>query len=513
MAGGIKINDDGVCYVNLTKVEVIDGKIRVTFTDGSIREDILPTPTDYSTAIEGKADKDHTHLLADITDFDPLAYATAAQGTKADTAAQPGANLSIFTNDLNLATSTELTLINDSLAEHLSDTLNPHGVTKGQVGLGSADNTSDVDKPVSTLQQQEITNKYNAAISYINSKLSTKVDKVAGSRLITDIEGIKLSKFDEEHYRRPVADLTALEALPQTSLFDRERRYVASEGVDYFYHQNATSGDLAPGDQVNGSGFWKATGTGTTTVAYNKWILNTGGTFRKNMVSEAILDLRATGLMSVAYSAEGIVTYTTSATQNSTDAQLRDRATHTGEQAISTVTNLITELDARIKRDEVLLNLQTEGVFRKGLKIGDILNLTSDGSVGIEYTSTGAIKLSASTNNSTLTDTSTLWQLHTEGVFRENITAGKVLDVQSDDLITVNHTSQGKVKIGTQATKNAPDAELRDRNTHTGEQSINTITNLETRLTTIVIPVSQAEYDDLVLNGQDIPGATYLIPC
>ncbi len=36
--------------------------------------------------------------------------------------------------------------------DHTSLTNNPHGVTKAQVGLGSANDTSDADKPVSTLQ-------------------------------------------------------------------------------------------------------------------------------------------------------------------------------------------------------------------------------------------------------------------------------------------------------------------------------------------------------------------------
>lgn len=39
---------------------------------------------------------------------------------------------------------------------HTSDTDNPHAVTKDQVGLGNADNTSDADKPVSTLQATAI---------------------------------------------------------------------------------------------------------------------------------------------------------------------------------------------------------------------------------------------------------------------------------------------------------------------------------------------------------------------
>ena len=40
------------------------------------------------------------------------------------------------------------------------------------------------------------------------------------------------------------------------------------------------------------------------------------------------------------------ITFTTTATANSTDAALRDRATHTGAQAISTITDLQTALDS-----------------------------------------------------------------------------------------------------------------------------------------------------------------------
>lgn len=46
--------------------------------------------------------------------------------------------------------------LEDSIAEHLEDTENPHGVTAAQVGLGNVDNTSDMNKPVSNLQAQAI---------------------------------------------------------------------------------------------------------------------------------------------------------------------------------------------------------------------------------------------------------------------------------------------------------------------------------------------------------------------
>lgn len=44
---------------------------------------------------------------------------------------------------------------------HVADTTNPHGVTKAQVGLGNVDNTSDVNKPVSTAQQAALDLKAN----------------------------------------------------------------------------------------------------------------------------------------------------------------------------------------------------------------------------------------------------------------------------------------------------------------------------------------------------------------
>lgn len=47
------------------------------------------------------------------------------------------------------------------LGAHKASTANPHGVTKAQVGLGNADNTSDANKPVSTAQQTALNAKAN----------------------------------------------------------------------------------------------------------------------------------------------------------------------------------------------------------------------------------------------------------------------------------------------------------------------------------------------------------------
>lgn len=50
---------------------------------------------------------------------------------------------------------------NTNINAHKADTANPHGVTKGQVGLGSVDNTTDANKPVSILTQVALDLKAN----------------------------------------------------------------------------------------------------------------------------------------------------------------------------------------------------------------------------------------------------------------------------------------------------------------------------------------------------------------
>lgn len=54
------------------------------------------------------------------------------------------------------------TTIADNLATHEADTSNPHSVTASQVGLGNVDNTSDIDKPISTATQTALDAKQDS---------------------------------------------------------------------------------------------------------------------------------------------------------------------------------------------------------------------------------------------------------------------------------------------------------------------------------------------------------------
>ena len=50
-----------------------------------------------------------------------------------------------------------------ALTTHTGNTSNPHSVTKTQVGLGNVDNTSDLNKPISTATQTALNGKANKA--------------------------------------------------------------------------------------------------------------------------------------------------------------------------------------------------------------------------------------------------------------------------------------------------------------------------------------------------------------
>ena len=59
-----------------------------------------------------------------------------------------------------------------SLLGHINNFDNPHKTTKSQIQLGNVDNTSDVDKPVSTAQQKAIDGAYANSNKYTDQKIA-----------------------------------------------------------------------------------------------------------------------------------------------------------------------------------------------------------------------------------------------------------------------------------------------------------------------------------------------------
>lgn len=57
---------------------------------------------------------------------------------------------------------------NSNIQSHINNTINPHNVSKSQVGLGDVDNTSDLDKPISN------------AVSLVIGDINTALDTISG---------------------------------------------------------------------------------------------------------------------------------------------------------------------------------------------------------------------------------------------------------------------------------------------------------------------------------------------
>lgn len=65
-----------------------------------------------------------------------------------------------------------------AMPTHITDTNNPHSVTKSQLGLGNVDNTSDLEKPISTATQ-----------TALNAKPSMVITEIPKGRMRGDING------------------------------------------------------------------------------------------------------------------------------------------------------------------------------------------------------------------------------------------------------------------------------------------------------------------------------------
>lgn len=170
------------------------------------------------------------------------------------------------------------------------------------LALNNVSNTADTDKPVSTATQIE---------------LDKKVDKVAGKVLssndFTDPEKTKLAGLENSHFRGVFISLSALTAGVASPLAGDYADVDAGTGTDSIrYIWDVT-------DTV-----WVSSGSGTSLTAAQVKTL-----YESNPDTNAFTDSEETKLGGIA---DG-------ATANATNAQLRDRSTHTGTQLASTISD------------------------------------------------------------------------------------------------------------------------------------------------------------------------------
>ena len=78
----------------------------------------------------------------------------------------------------NTSVDTKVGGVRQELNIHIGDLLNPHQVTKGQIGLGNVDNTADADKPVSNSVQATIISAVapKADKTYVDTQIALKAN-------------------------------------------------------------------------------------------------------------------------------------------------------------------------------------------------------------------------------------------------------------------------------------------------------------------------------------------------
>lgn len=106
--------------------------------------------------------------------------------------------------EIQRATSTEAA-ITQSVSQHTGDTNNPHQVTKAQIGLSNVDNTSDINKPVSTAQQLAINNAKQEVRDIVDN-YTINGHEISTNPVLNKID-IGLDKVDNTADReKPVSD-------------------------------------------------------------------------------------------------------------------------------------------------------------------------------------------------------------------------------------------------------------------------------------------------------------------
>ena len=96
---------------------------------------------------------------------------------------------------------------NVNIQAHIASTANPHGVTKAQIGLGNVDNTSDLNKPISTATQTALNGK--AATGHTHAGVYEPAD----ATILKDADiGVTVQAYD--------ADLTSWAGIAPTAKQD-----------------------------------------------------------------------------------------------------------------------------------------------------------------------------------------------------------------------------------------------------------------------------------------------------
>lgn len=156
--------------------DVIDSELHKLDLKNQSQDELLATKESLNSEITRAITKED-EIIEDLGS--EIARAKSAENSNADNIA----------NEVTRALIAEEN-ISANLQEHVSNKSNPHNVTKEQIELGNVDNTSDMDKPVSTAQRDaldstvsthNISDSSHGDIRLLISELATRLNTLADS--------------------------------------------------------------------------------------------------------------------------------------------------------------------------------------------------------------------------------------------------------------------------------------------------------------------------------------------
>jgi len=170
-----------------------------------------------------------------------------------------------------ISTASIISSISSISSSHITDYNNPHQVTKAQVGLGNVDNTSDLNKPLSTLATQALLEKQPLLVS------GTNIKTINGQSLLGSGNLIITSPVTSVNSQTGAVNLTT-DSIPEGGQKYYSNALVAAY-ADTVYVKLSTS--YTNPSFINSLSFSKLTGLPNTLLGYGITdpIVVTSGTY------------------------------------------------------------------------------------------------------------------------------------------------------------------------------------------------------------------------------------------
>ena len=222
--------------------------------DNAALSDALNQKADTSTVetLSETVENNYAELDGKITDeSDARTQADADLQSNIDDVAD---DLSIETDNRQTADADlqdNIDTVDGKIDTHIADKSNPHEVTKAQVGLGNVDNTSDLNKPISTATQTALNGKQNTINDLATIRTNASNGQSAYNTIQTygDIVNYDASDFATSTQGQK-AD-TALQPNDNISELNNDAGYITSASLPTvnnstitFQKNNVTVGDI-----------------------------------------------------------------------------------------------------------------------------------------------------------------------------------------------------------------------------------------------------------------------------